>query len=324
MLVGLTYDLKDDYLAQGFSDEEVAEFDRLDTIEGIESALHELGYSTDRIGHIKNLTARLAQGNRWDIVFNIAEGMYGLGREAQIPALLDAYKIPYTFSDPVVLALTLHKGMTKHVVRAAGIATPDFAVISNESDLKKVNLPYPLFAKPVGEGTGKGISSKSRVNTHAELAALCKDLLTHFKQPVLVETFLSGREFTVGITGEGESTRSVGIVEVILHSNSEQDAYSYLNKKLYEDRVKYLRVSDPEAKAAEELSIAAWKALGCRDAGRVDVRSNGNGQVNFIEVNPLAGLNPVHSDLPIICQQYGIPFRELIRSIMDHALRRIS
>jgi D-alanine-D-alanine ligase len=129
MRVGITYDLRDDYLAMGLSDEETAEFDRIDTIEAIESALQGLGFETDRIGNIRRLTSRLASGDRWDMVFNIAEGVQGFGREAQVPALLDAYEIPYTFSDALVLALTLHKGMTKRVIRDMGIPTPDFAVI---------------------------------------------------------------------------------------------------------------------------------------------------------------------------------------------------
>ena len=121
MNIGLTYDLRNDYLAEGYSEEETAEFDRPDTIEGIEAALLELGYRTDRIGNAKRLVERLAQGDRWDLVFNIAEGLHGVAREAQVPAILDVYDIPYTFSDPLVLSLALHKNLTKTVVRQAGI-----------------------------------------------------------------------------------------------------------------------------------------------------------------------------------------------------------
>src|SRR5512137_2348649 len=116
MKVGLTYDLRDDYLAEGYGEEETAEFDRISTIEAIDSTLQQLGYATDRVGHVRSLVARLAAGDRWDMVFNICEGMFGIGREAQVPALLDAFSIPYAFSDPLVLALSLHKGMTKMVV----------------------------------------------------------------------------------------------------------------------------------------------------------------------------------------------------------------
>jgi D-alanine-D-alanine ligase len=124
MRVGLTYDLRDAYLQAGYSEIETAELDRIDTIDSIEKALCNLGYVVERIGHLKQLAARLVAGDRWDLVFNICEGMHGIGREAQVPALLDAYQIPYVFSDTMVCALTLHKGMTKDVVRAAGVATP--------------------------------------------------------------------------------------------------------------------------------------------------------------------------------------------------------
>src|SRR5438093_12145442 len=128
MHIGLTYDLRPEYLAAGFTEDETAEFDRADTVEHIESALRELGHTTDRIGHARQLIARLAKGDDWDLVFNIAEGLSGISREAQVPAILDVYGIAYTFSDPLVMALTLHKGLTKTIVAASGITTPKFAV----------------------------------------------------------------------------------------------------------------------------------------------------------------------------------------------------
>ena len=128
MHIGLTYDLRQDYLAAGFSEDETAEFDRPDTVSSIETALVQLGHRPDRIGHARQLVARLAAGDRWDLVFNIAEGLSGIAREAQIPAILDVYGIPYTFSDPLVMALTLHKGLTKTVVAAGGVPTAAFAL----------------------------------------------------------------------------------------------------------------------------------------------------------------------------------------------------
>lgn len=323
MLVGLTYDLRDDYLAMGFSPEETAEFDKSATIDAIDHAIQNLGHSTDRIGHVKALVDRLSKGETWDLVFNIAEGFYGLGREAQVPALLDAYKIPYTFSDPLVMALTLHKGMTKHVVRGAGILTPDFAVIERPEEIDTVRLAFPLFVKPAAEGTGKGITEKSKARNHTELRAICMDLLGRFNQPVLVEAFLPGREFTVGIAGTGAGARSIGVMEIHLRKKADQEVYSYANKEHYADRVEYTKAGDAMGREAEEVSLAAWRALGCRDAGRVDVRADAKGRVHFIEVNPLAGLNPDHSDLPIICRLHGIPFQELIRTILKEASRRV-
>lgn len=323
MKIGITYDLREDYLIEGYSEEETAEFDRAETIEAIDQTLKELGYRTDRIGHLKSLTRRLAAGDRWDLVFNIAEGLRGFGREAQIPALLDAYDIPYTFSDPLVLALTLHKGMTKHVIRDMGIPTPDFAIIEKEDQITGICLSYPLFAKPVAEGTGKGITAASKINTEKELVEVCRMLLTVFKQPVLVESFLPGREFTVGIIGTGKDAIATDTMEVFLKAQAEPDVYSYINKENCEELVEYRLVYDEEAQQVRETALSAWRGLGCRDAGRMDLRSDRSGRPNFMEVNPLAGLHPQHSDLPIIFSLMGKTFHQLIDMIMHSALKRV-
>ncbi len=322
MKIGMTYDLRDDYLAAGFAEEETAEFDRASTIEAIEGAMRRMGHEPVRIGNIKALVGELAAGGRWDLVFNIAEGLYGFGRESQVPALLDAYGIPYVFSDPLVLALTLHKGMTKHVIRDVGLPTADFAVISSEDDISAVDLPYPLFAKPVAEGTGKGVTPSSKIAGPALLDATCRSLLAEFRQPVLVETFLPGREFTVGIVGNGTQTRSIGVMEVILLDRSEPDVYSYHNKEFCEELVEYRKVDDLEAREAEKIAVASFKALGCRDAGRVDLRSDERGVPNFIEINPLAGLHPEHSDLCILAEKHGISYQELLSEIVNAAIKR--
>jgi D-alanine-D-alanine ligase len=323
MRVGITYDLREDYLAAGYSEEDTAEFDRVDTIEAIEGALQDLGYASERIGNVRALAERLVAGARWDLVFNIAEGLRGYGREAQVPALLDAYEIAYTFSDPMVLALTLHKGMTKHVLRDLGIPTPDFAVVENEADIAGVDLPWPLFAKPVAEGTGKGVTASSKIHTSAQLFSTCRQLLTKFQQPVLVETFLPGRELTVGVLGTGKRARTIGALEVVLKEQAEGDVYSYLNKKNYQELVEYRLTTDAIAERARQVARAAWIGLGCRDAGRIDLRVDVRGVPNFLEVNPLAGLHPVHSDLPIAARMAGIGYRELIAIIMQEATARV-
>jgi D-alanine-D-alanine ligase len=324
LLIGLAYDLREDYLKEGFSLEETAEFDRDDTIEALEACLKRRGHDTDRIGHGRQLVHRLAQGDRWDLVFNIAEGLYGIGREALVPALLDAYRIPYTFSDPLVLALTLHKGMTKQIVRALGIPTADFVVVSSPEDIDGIDLPLPLFAKPVAEGTGKGISALSKISSQAELKEVCLHLLTEFDQPVLVETYLPGREFTAGMVGTDSKSRCIGVMEVVFKEVMDRDRiYSYHTKANYEDIVHY-RIPEPEVlEQCRDLALRAWRGLGCRDGGRIDIRMDASGVPNFIEVNPLAGLNPVHSDLPIICSLSGIPYQQLIDEIMESALNRL-
>ncbi len=349
MRIGLTYDLRADYLAAGYGEEETAEFDRPDTVEAIEDALRTLGHEPDRIGHARRLVERLAQGDRWDLVFNIAEGLFGIGREAQVPAILDLYQIPYTFSDPLVMALSLHKGMAKAVVRDAGIPTPDFAVIERIEDLDgarwekgdrsnlceapfgpfrqigPVPFFYPLFAKPMAEGTGKGIGPASKIAGPAALRQVCGELLERYRQPVLLETFLPGREMTVGLWGTGPKAEVLGTLEIVLNPGAEPDAYSYINKERCEELVEYRWVSadsDPEVRRAEELALAVWRTLGCRDAGRVDFRSDARGQPHFLEVNPLAGIHPFHSDLPMLCTALGIPYVKLIERIVASALER--
>ena len=320
--IGLTYDLRDDYLAEGYSKEETAEFDRSDTIDAIEEALVYHGYAVRRIGNIKSLVKRLAAGDRWDMVFNIAEGLAGFGREGQIPALLEAYRIPYTFSDSLVLSLTLHKGLTKHVIRSLGIPTPDFAVLQTPDDFSKLRLPYPLFAKPVAEGTGKGVSAASKISSPEELDQAWRRLTDEFRQPIIVETYLAGREFTVGIVGTGKTARALGVAEIFLKDCAEQNAYSYVNKERCEELVEYRLADDAAAAKAEEIALAAWRELDCRDGGRVDLRADSWGQPYFLEINPLSGLHPLHSDLPIICSLKGISYHQLIGMIMDSAWKR--
>lgn len=327
MRIGLTYDLRDEYLAAGYGEEETAEFDRGETIDGLEGAVRALGHETVRIGHARQLIARLAAGDRWDLVANIAEGMYGLGREAQVPAILDVYQIPYTFSDPLVTALCLHKGLTKLVVQAAGLPTPAFALVEKTGDAARIELPLPLFAKPVAEGTGKGIGPTSKITDRRALGQVCDELLDKYRQPVLVETFLPGREMTVGILGTGDEARVLGTMEVLLGPKAEPDVYSYVNKERSEELVDY-RLGDPhsdaEVRRAEEVALGAWRALGCRDAGRIDLRSDASGEPNFLEVNPLAGMHPSHSDLPMIARFKGISYAELVAGIIASASKRVT
>jgi D-alanine-D-alanine ligase len=325
MHIGLTYDLRMDYLAEGYSEEETAEFDRPETIDSIAGALNELGHSLDRIGNARQLVARLAQGDRWDLVFNFAEGLHGSAREAQVPAILELYQIPYTFSDPLVMAVALHKDVTKTLVRAAGFPTPDFTVVYTEEDAGRVELPFPVFVKPAAEGTSKGISAASKILDRKNLAATCAALLHQFRQRVLVETFMPGRELTVGILGTGIDAEVAGTVEVSLRPGADAEVYSYRNKEFCEELVQYRPVSpehDAEVRSAETMALAIYRRLGGRDAARLDFRSDAQGQPNFLEINPLPGLHPLHSDLPILCGFRGIAFVELIRRIVDSARRR--
>jgi D-alanine-D-alanine ligase len=324
MRIGLTYDLRDDYLKLGFDDQQVAEFDRADTIASLEKALRMLGHRPDRIGRVQVLIDRLAKGERWDLVFNIAEGLSaaGIGRESQVPLLLDLHGIPYTFSDPLVCALTLQKAVCKLAVRGLGLPTPAFAVVSSQADIARVRLPYPLFAKPIAEGSSKGVFGNSKVRNPEELAIVCCGLLERFRQPVLVETFLPGREFTVGMVGTGERAEAIAAMEVHLLPHAEAEVYSYANKENCEELVNYTLAEGPIRDEAFALALAVWRGLGCRDGGRVDVRADASGRLSFIEVNVLPGLHPEHSDLPILSTMSGLGYPELIARILESALER--
>ncbi|MCB9858451.1 MAG: D-alanine--D-alanine ligase [Phycisphaerales bacterium] len=323
MKIGMTFDLRETYLAEGYGEEETAEFDRTETIDELDAALTALGHETDRIGHARRLVDRLAAGDRWELVFNIAEGLYGLGREAQVPGILDAYQIPYTFSDPLTLSLTLHKGLTKRVLRDCGIPTTPFFEVSELSDVDRVDLPYPLFVKPVAEGTSKGIDSKSRVTSPAELRNTCERILREFKQAALVEPFLAGREFTVGILGTGRDASAIGTLEVELLDSAEQYSCTYVNKEQCEELCRYALAPRSISDEAERIALAAWRSLGCRDGGRVDVRADEDGNLFVLEVNPLPGLHPSHSDLPILCTKVGMSHGSLIERIVASAQRRV-
>jgi D-alanine-D-alanine ligase len=323
--VGLTYDLREAYLKDGFSEVATAEFDSAETIDAIAAALSELGHVVDRIGHVKELAARLVAGDRWDMVFNVCEGMFGIAREAQVPALLDAYQIPYVFSDPLVCALTLHKGITKDVVRAAGLATPDFVVVHDLAAVARVDLPYPLFAKPIAEGTGTGIDARSKILNPVQLHSVCRQLLSEHAQPVLVERFLSGREFTVGILGTGSKATALATMEIQLRSGADADVYSFRNKEHWKELVHYQLLPAGELRhRIEALALRAWKVLNCRDGGRIDVRLDDAGEPQFLEVNPLAGLRPGYSDLPIMCEMTGMGYVTLIGAIMQSAVTRLA
>ncbi len=327
MRIGFTYDLRRDYLQMGYTEEETGEFDSDETIQLIEEAIRGLGHDVIRIGNIFSLTERLAAGETWDIVFNITEGLHGRSREAQVPALLEAYHIPYTFSDPLTLALSLDKAMTKTMVRDAGIPTPDFFIVTSlealKAEKKDRKIGYPLFVKPLAEGTGKGVTPESIVHHRKELTAQCRRLLSRYGQPVIVESYLPGREFTVGILGTGESARAVGVLEVELLESADPLVYSFLNKEFCEERVRYTLVLDHSIiEEASDIALRSYRVLGCRDAGRIDLKADGQGRLHFLEANPLAGLHPTHSDLPILCSQAGIPYPELLNEIIQSALKR--
>jgi D-alanine-D-alanine ligase len=320
MKVGLAFDLRSWYTDRGYSLDDTAEFDKQETIDALEEAIRRLGHETEPIGNIFQLTDALAEGRRWDIVFNIAEGLYGDGRESVVPALLDQYRIPYVFSGPVIMGLSLNKHLAKLVVSAAGVPVSPGLLVSDVDDLARIELAYPLFVKPVSEGTGKGITEASLVKNASELKKMTEWILYKFDQPVLVEEYLPGREFTVGITGSGSDAEAIGGMEVICANNL---PYSVEVKENYQNFCSYKPLDEDIADECKQVALGAWRAINAVDAGRIDLKADRYGRICFVEANPLAGLNPDHSDLPILARMYGIDYTELIRRIMESAEKRI-
>ncbi len=320
MTIGLTYDLRSWYLERGYTMDETAEFDKEETVAALEDVLKRLGYETERIGNVFELVEKLAAGKKWDMVFNIAEGLYGDGRKSVVPALLDQYRIPYVFSGPVVMGVSLNKYLARLVVEAAGVPVSPGIIAVTVSDIENASsLTYPLFVKPVAEGTGKGITTRSVVNDSESLVTLVTELLEKYNQPVLIEEYLPGREFTVGVTGSGKDVKVIGGMEVICKDNL---PYSVEVKENYQDIVKYLLIDDKYRDECNAVALASWRALNIVDGCRVDMKADRNGRICFIEANPLAGLNPVHSDLPILSRFNGVEYDSLMEMIMNSAKNR--
>ena len=257
MRIGVTFDLRADYLAIGYGEEETAEFDSEVTIAAICDALSDLGFVPDRIGNVTRLAERLTQGERWDGVFNFCEGLKGFAREAQVPSLLEAFDIPYVFSDPLTMALTLDKAMCKRIVRDCGVPTAEFSVLEKIEDADKVELAYPLFVKPLAEGSGKGINANSKVDDVEALKRTAAYLLQKFRQPVLVEKFLPGREFTVAIIGTGDDARVLGVSEILKKAKYVGDGYGFENNEYWEDKVDIVGAPRDEAISAGHVALAA-------------------------------------------------------------------
>ena len=322
LLIGITYDLRTEYLAAGYSMEDTAELDSVETIDAIETVLRNLGHETERIGNMGQLLLRLARGGRWQLVFNMAEGLWGVDREARVPELLEARGVPCTFSDALLLTAGMHKGKSKQLARRAGVRTADFEVVETLAEAERCRLSMPLFVKPVSEGSSKGITAANVVADGQELIRRCAALLERYRQPVIVEAYLPGREFTVGLVGTGERARVLGVMEILYGSGAEAGGYTYANKANFKACVRYELATDRTALLAGAMALQAWRFMGGRDAGRVDMRCDANGDPHFLEVNPLAGLHPDSSDLPILCRLAGIGYEELIASILSSACRR--
>ncbi len=309
--------------AAGEDPQAQAEFDGPKTIDAIAEAIETLGHEVVLLEATPELPAKLPNA-RIDIAFNIAEGLRGRSREAQVPALLEMLEIPYTGSDPAALSLTLDKGLAKRVVALAGVHTPAFMVMKTGRERLPSELCFPLIVKPVAEGSSKGIERSSVVHNDSELRERVNMHLQRYHQPVLVEAFLPGREFTVGVLGD-RRPRVLPAMEIVFTDRQQtHPIYGYEEKFGDQSTTRYEAPANVDAKLARALERAARRAfvaLGCRDVARFDFRLDAAGRVHFIECNPLPGLTPEFSDLCVIAgaqMSYG----DLIREILAPALRR--
>ncbi len=323
--VGITYDLKKDFSHR--EDQPIdsfEEFDSEETIDAIRDVLQSDGHKVVKLGGGAGLIDRL-RTSPVDIVFNIAEGIGGRNREAHIPALLEFLNIPYTGSDPLTLSLTLDKAMAKKVIRGEGIPTPGFQKVEKMEDLHGLVLRYPLFVKLCYEGSSKGVRLDSKISDLSSLREKVGWLLETYGPPVLVEEFVSGPEFTVGILGNSNPS-VLGVMQIEIKGSPPDEAiYSLEVKREWEKRVSYHcppPIPSPLLKSIEEVALRAYRALDCRDVSRVDIRIGGDRIPYFLEVNPLPGLSPVYGDLPIMAGRMGWEYSRLVKTIFHDALKR--
>jgi D-alanine-D-alanine ligase len=310
-------------------DDHDEEFDSPETIAAIAAALESLGHEVELLGYGEPLLQRLLAGPRPDLVWNFAEG-HGAGRsrEARVPAVLEMLDIPYTGSDPLTLAVTLDKPVAKQLVRAAGVATPRWFVYQGDPasiQHQAAELSFPVFVKPAFEGSSKGILTSSVLYDGASLRRALEQLHEMYRQPVLVEEFIAGDELTVGVVGN-DPPQVLGIMRVLPRQPGAQPfVYSLEVKRDWQRQVRYecpAALSRDDTQAVLDATLAAWRALGCRDVGRFDFRLR-DGIPYFLETNPLPGLSPISGDLVLLARFQGIEHRELIERILAAAVARV-
>ncbi len=325
--VGIVYNLKGNTRGATAAVDEEAEYDSIGTVEAISSALERGGYRTVLLEAGRDLPDALAAGGI-DIAFNIAEGHGGRGREAQIPAILNLYDVPFTGSDETTLCIALDKALTKRLVSQEGVLCPASAVIGGEDLSAAAGLRYPVIVKPNAEGSSKGISEVSIVESPAELAELVQRNIALYRQNMLAEEYIEGREFTVGLLGNGRSLHVFPPME-ILYKQPTQGAYHVYSYGVKQDYGRYVEYRCPPELAPDQLARmesaarTVFEALSCRDFARADFRMDRDGNIYFIEINPLPGLAPGYSDFPILAEFSGVGYDSLVQGVLEAALSRL-
>lgn len=322
--VGFTFNVKRIKPTVEGEDRE-AEYDSPTTLQAIREAIASHGHEVIDLEATPELPMVLAT-TPVDVVFNIAEGFRGRNRESQVPALLELLDIPYTGSDPATLSLALDKALAKKVVRAAGLDTPNFQLMNTGRErLDKQFTRWPLMVKPVAEGSSKGVIRKSVCHSEAEVREIVKEMVGRYNQPALVEEYIGGREFTVGLLGERRPEVLPPMEIVFTDKSDKTPIYSFEDKLEENDRIRYevpAKVDPGQLERLRAAARSAFMALGCRDVARIDFRMDDANRIYFIECNPLPGLTPGWSDLVLIAQGDGMDYRTLIGEILSGAIRR--
>jgi D-alanine-D-alanine ligase len=337
MRIGLAYNQKpdstslDEPLRTG---DAYVEWDEPSTIAAVERALSLLG-RVIRLEADAGFPQRLARA-RPDVVFNIAEGMRGVNRESHVPAICEFAGIPCTGSDALTLGLTLHKARAKEILAYRGVPTAPFTLVERAGDLDRVTLRFPLFVKPVAEGSGKGIFTNNLCRDAGQLRERALFLLQQYAQPVLVESYLPGPEFTVAVLGNGPAARCLPIVALDFSTLPADAApvYGYEAKWVWDTPERPLAIFQcPAAVPAvlareiERAALDAYHALACRDWCRVDVRVDRFGVPNVVELNPLPGILPdpaMNSCFPKAARAAGMSYDELIQEVVRIAWKRLT
>lgn len=304
-----------------------AEFDSLDTVNAIRDAIEFNNFDCKMIEANKELTSNLER-EKIDVVFNIAEGINKSSREAQVPALCDLLNIEHTGSDATCLCLTLNKSIASKVVAQSGFHVPKSALINPKSKKYNHDLTYPIIIKPNQEGSSKGIYNNSVVNNDDELKTFITERFSDFNSLLLAEEYILGREITVGLI-ESSTVKIIGMSEITFKGDSKYPVYSYELKQIDDplNNSEFQVISPPDINEKLKSSLlktskGIFKATGCRDVARIDFRITDDEKIYFIEVNPLPGLSPNFSDLPIIADKNGLNYNKLINKILRPAITR--
>jgi D-alanine-D-alanine ligase len=322
--IGFTFNVKPG-VAAADGDDRYAEWEDEETIAGVAAALARAG-EVIRLEASDELPFRLREA-RPDIVFNMAEGLYGPNRESHVPAICEFWSIPYTGSDPLTLALCLDKGRTKEILSHHGIPTARFTVVGGPEELDGF-AAWPAIVKPLHEGSSMGITRASYCRSRAEVRRAIEGVVARYRQPALVEGYLGGREFTCAILGNGNDARALPIIEINFAALP-PDAlpiYSYEAKWIWDRPEEPLDIfrcpADVDAElaaAVERTSLAAYRLLRCRDWARIDLRCDDRGVPHVLEVNPLPGIHPdpaMNSCLPKAARAAGLDYSEMILSVL--------